>query len=96
VGLCRIDADDLVHVVARREATARGDAPDVAVCGRQIVAHLDTGYVPDDYAGCHVCLPSLAHPLAEVWATCRRWDADANARACLEPARAVTPERSAC
>lgn len=96
MGLCRIAADDLAHVVARRESTARGDAPDVAVCGRQAVAFLDVGYVPDDTEGCHLCLPSLAHPLAGVWDSCRRWDADANARACLEPPGFLIREGVAC
>jgi hypothetical protein len=96
VGLCRIDADDLVHRVAHRDSLARGSAPDAALCGRPVAAHLDNDHPVEAGDGCHVCLPSLAHPLAEVWDSCRRMDADANARACLEPPTFLDREGVAC
>jgi hypothetical protein len=96
MGLCTIAADDLVHRVAHRDSHARGGAPDVALCGRQVLAYLPHALPVDDGDGCHVCLPSLAHPLAEVWDTCRRWDADANARACIEPPTFLSREGVAC
>lgn len=96
LNLCRIEADDLLHTIATRERHARGHAPDVAVCGRQIVSYVERSTPLMDGEGCHVCLPLFAHPLAAVWATCRRWDADVNARACLEPAAFLTRDGIAC
>lgn len=96
MGLCRIAADDLVHRVAHRDSLSRGSAPDAAVCGRPVVAYLDHDHPVEAGEGCHVCLPSLAHPLAPVWDGCRRMDADVNARACLEPPTFLDREGVTC
>lgn len=75
-----IEGDDLAHLVAPTNPLARGKAGPVTDCGRPVlVVTLDQ---PDDVqhgAGCHLCIPDKAHPLAPIWWACRRWDDNAEA-----------------
>lgn len=81
--LTLIDADDLAHVIARVSPIAGVQDHRSTRCGRPArqIGEL-TGWTLAQVTpgnGCHVCLPGLAHPLAAVWAQCRRWDDNANA-----------------
>jgi hypothetical protein len=85
--LCLIAEDDLMHetVTYTHGHPGRTRHRTMTECGRYPELH-QTGPVAEG-EGCPVCLPDFAHPLAGIWAACRRFDADVNARACLEPPR---------
>jgi hypothetical protein len=76
--LCLIAEDDLVHeAVTYPSRVPRRRDHRVTACGLHPLS-----WVPGPVrrgTGCSTCLPYAAHPLAAVWAVCRRYDADANA-----------------
>lgn len=66
--------DDLRHARYVGDV-ARPFAERFTVCGKRIAGTLADG------PACHICLPAEAHPMAEVWAMCRRYDDRFNAGA---------------
>lgn len=64
--------DGLRHVEYFGE-NAHNLAHRFTVCGKPV-----EGWCAPAGPACHVCLPDEVHPLAAVWALCRRWDENAN------------------
>lgn len=85
--LCHVAEDDLIHIAVTWPGGGRPSwiRPTLTECGRHPAAEAPSPVSKG--SGCHVCLPDFAHPLAEVWAFCRRFDLDANARASWNPPR---------
>lgn len=77
--LTRVAEDHLVHKLITHYGGGKAGVR-MTLCGRRRpLSQKHIAQVVQPGQGCHVCLPSHAHPLARVWATCRAWDEDANA-----------------
>lgn len=79
--LCHVADDDLVHIAHHSPSGVRSSQrrPTLTECGRDAGAEAPSPVSKG--TGCHICLPDFAHPMAAVWAACRRMDANADAAA---------------